>query len=228
MSANSTGSGYKDKAVILPGLSLGTLIQIQFEGLGSSRSTLLGMDPGKFLIIQTPLISDIGTKVFEKNNGIVRYLSAGRVYAFRSTLLGIIKEPRRFSILSYPESLEVVNLRKFERISCLTDAELHISNNIYEGIVTDISMGGCNVDLNHSGILDFPEIRILEEVSLTLQLKDGEFLEDIKATVRSTKRDKHNLSLGLQFLPWGEMGQGQTGQTAQALSDFIKIMSEAL
>ncbi|MBN1545245.1 MAG: flagellar brake protein [Syntrophaceae bacterium] len=219
-------SGSKDKLVNLPGLTRGTLIQLQFEGLGSSRSLLLGMDPGKFIIVQTSPISDIGSKVFEKNNCIVRYLSAGRVYAFRCTLLGLIKEPCRFSILSYPESFEVINLRKYERVSCIIDAGIRINENFYEGIITDISMGGCSFDFSKSDITEFPNVNILDKVSVSMNLKDKEFMENIGAIVRSIRKDENNLSLGLQFNAGEEIEQN--GKTKGALADYLRNLVEGL
>jgi c-di-GMP-binding flagellar brake protein YcgR len=129
------------------------------------------MEPGKFLIVHTPPIADIGSKLFMKNHGIVRYLSSGNVYAFRCTLLGIVKEPFRMSVLSYPESLENINLRKYERISCILDAAVCHQEKSFEGIVTDLSLGGCSFDFNKSDLTAFPEIKITDEVSVSMQLK---------------------------------------------------------
>jgi hypothetical protein len=126
----------------LPGIFPGTLLQVQFEGLGASRSRLIGMEAGKFLIIRMPPIPDISSKRYEKNHCIIRYLFSGRVYAFRCTLLGLIKEPYRLSILSYPEAIDELNLRKHERISCIVAAEVGVEGWQYEGIVSNISGGG--------------------------------------------------------------------------------------
>jgi hypothetical protein len=121
-------SGPKVEFVALPGLSMRTRPQLQFEGLGSSKSTLIGMELGKFPIVNTPL-ADIGSKFFMKNHDIVRYLSAGKVCAFCCTLLTRIKAPFQLSILSYPESLENMNLRKHERMSCVLDATVSLYKN---------------------------------------------------------------------------------------------------
>jgi hypothetical protein len=225
-SANSIESEEKNPHVLLSGLSLGTLIQLQFEGLGSSRSILLGMDPGKFLIIQTPAMSDIWSMLFQKNNAIVRYLSSGRVYAFRCTLLAIIKEPCRFSILSYPESVEEINLRKFERISCIIEAEIQIRENTYTGIMTDISLGGCSFDFNKPENTTFPEIQIQEEVSIAIQMKEKGRLKSICAIIRSIKKDRNNLIIGLQFVPWDEDSQEEKSE--QALNEYVRSVMETL
>lgn len=213
-------SGQKDELFGLPGVSLGTLLQLQFEGLGSSRSTLVGMEPGKFLIVNTPPIAEIGSKLFMKNHGIVRYLSSGNVYAFRCTLLGLIKEPFRLAILSYPEAFENMNLRKHERISCILDAAVSHYEKKYGGLVTDLSIGGCSFEFNKSDLTAFPEIKIADKLIIFIQLKQRADLPDIHAIVRSMKKDKDTLSLGMQFVPAGLTAEFELIQ--KGLSDFIR------
>lgn len=212
--------GLKDEFIGLPGIYMGTLLQLQFDGLGSSRSTLIGMEPGKFLIVNTPPIADIGSKLFMKNHGIVRYLSSGNVYAFRCTLLGVIKEPFRISVLSYPESLENMNLRKHERISCILDASVSHHEKLHEGIVTDLSIGGCSFEFNKSDLTAFPEIKIADEAFVSIHLKQKAKLQGIQAVVRSIKKDKDTLSLGLQFISLDSVGKNDRAE--EELSDYIR------
>lgn len=216
----------KDEFIVLPGLSLGNLLQLQFDGLGSSRSTLVGLEPGKFLIVNTPPIADIGSKLFMKNHGIVRYLSSGNIYAFRCTLLGIIKEPFRLSILSYPESIENMNLRKHERISCILDATVSHCEKLYGGFVTDLSIGGCSFDFNKSDLTAFPELKITDALLVSLQLKQKGELSEIHSIVRSMKRDKDTLSLGLQFVPADNAEEFERAQ--KELSEYILTVQESI
>jgi c-di-GMP-binding flagellar brake protein YcgR len=219
-------SGPKENFIGLPGIYLGTLLQLQFEGLGSSRSTLIGMEPGKFLVVNTPPIADIGSKLFMKNHGIVRYLSSGNVYAFRCTLLGIIKEPFRMSILSYPDSIENINLRKYERISCILDATISHQEKSFEGIVTDLSIGGCSFDFNKSDLTAFPEIKITDEVSVSMQLKQKGEIRKMQSVVRSMKKDKDTLSLGLQFVPADNAEEKDRAE--KELTAYIETMQEGI
>jgi c-di-GMP-binding flagellar brake protein YcgR len=104
------------------------------------------MDPGHFLIIQTPPLPDIASKRYEKNHLVISYLFSGRVYAFSCTLLGLVKELYRFLNLSYPEAIETISLRKYERISCIIATEVSVKGQAYRGIVSDISKGGCSFE----------------------------------------------------------------------------------
>ena len=192
--------GKKTGFVDLPGLTMGILLRVQFMGIGSSRSRLIGMDPGNCIIIQIPSLPDIGSKRHEKNHVIVSYLFYGRVYAFRCTLLLLVKEPYRFAVLSYPETFENINLRKHERISCIIVAELKAHDQSYEGIVSDMSKGGCSFEFNRSDQRGFPDLNVKEEVIISLQLKEkGEFTV-FNTVIRAIHTDKEGMMCGLQFL----------------------------
>jgi hypothetical protein len=209
-----------------PGLSLGTLLQVQFEGLGSSRSRLVGMEPGNFLIILTPPIANIGSKLYQKNHGIVRYLFSGRVYAFRSTLLSLIKDPYRLAILTYPASIENINLRKDERISSLIAAEMSAKEQSYEGIISDISNGGCSFEFNKSDQRAFPDIRVLDEVVISMLLKETSSATVFNATVRGVRMDNENMLAGIQFTLSGFRDTDE--KSARELRDYLQTQQNSM
>jgi hypothetical protein len=216
----------KSEPIVHPGLSLGTLLQIQFEGLGSSRSRLVGMEPGNFLIILTPPIANLGSKLYQKNHGIVRYLFSGRVYAFRSTLLSLIKEPYRLSILTYPTSIENVNLRKHERISSLIAAEMSANGQLHEGIISDISDGGCSFEFNKSDQRAFPELKVLDKVVISMLLKETSLATVFNATVRSVLTDNENMMAGIQF---AQSDFKETDEkAAKELSEYLQTQQNSL
>jgi c-di-GMP-binding flagellar brake protein YcgR len=220
----STQFGQRGEFPALPGIALGMLLQLQFQGLGSSRSTLVGMEPGKFLIVNTPPIAEIGSKLFMKNHAIVRYLSSGNVYAFRCTLLRLIKDPFRLSVLSYPESFENMNLRKHERISCILDASVSLDEKKYDGLVTDLSIGGCNFEFSKSDSTEFPDIKIADELLIFIQLKQRTDLEGIHVAVRSMQKDKDSLSLGMEFVAADQAAGLEL--IRKELADFIHTIEE--
>jgi c-di-GMP-binding flagellar brake protein YcgR len=195
--------GKKTGFIDLPGMTLGILLRVQFMGIGSSRSRLIGVDPGNYLIIQTPPLIDIGSKRHEKNHVIVSYLHYGRVYAFRCTLLLLVKEPYRFALLSYPVALENINLRKHERLSCIIVAEIRAHDQSYEGIVSNMSKGGCSFEFSQSDQRGFPNLNVQEEIIISLQLTEkGEFTV-FNAIIRAIHTDKESMIYGLQFTTSG-------------------------
>jgi hypothetical protein len=208
-----------------PGLSLGTLLQVQFEGLGSSKSRLIGIEPGNFLIIQTPPIASIASKLYQKNHGIVRYLFSGRVYAFRTTLLSLVREPYRLAIIAYPTSIEHINLRKHERIASLIAAEVSVAGQPFDGIISDISNGGCSFEFSKAEGKVFPLLKIRDAIAISMQLAEG------KATVfdtevRSVRTDREGMTAGLQFVPSGF--KETDDQSQKELGDYIRTQQSGL
>jgi hypothetical protein len=195
--------GKKADFIDLPGMALGLLLQVQFMGIGSSLCRLIGMDPGNYLIIQTPPLIDIASKRHQKNHVIVSYLFYGRVYGFRCTLLAIVKEPYRFALLSYPDVLNNVNLRKHERISCIIGAILRTHDRSHEGTVSDISQGGCRFEFNRSDLHSFPKLNVQEEAIISIQLKEKEESIVFNTIIRAIHADEESMVCGLQFTASG-------------------------
>jgi hypothetical protein len=205
--------GKKADFVDLPGMSMGMLLQIQFEGLGASQSRLVGMDHGNYIIIRTPPLACIRSKLFEKNHGIVRYLFSGHVYAFHCTLLSVVTEPYRFSILSYPESVENMNLRRHERIPCIIAAEVNLKGRANKGIVSNISMGGCSFEFDRSCQREFPDLKVDEEAIISLYLQDQGAATTFNAAIRKVQIDQESMMVGLQFTPPESKESGVKSET---------------
>lgn len=217
-------AGKKADIVDLPGISMGMLLQIQFEGLGASQSRLIGIDYGNFIVIRTPPLARIRSKLYEKNHGIVRYLFSGHVYAFHCTLLSVVTEPYRFSILSYPESLENMNLRKHERIPCIIAAEVILKGRLNRGIVSDISMGGCSFEFDRSCQREFPDLKVDEEAIISLYLQDQGAPATFNGVIRKAKIDQESMMIGLQFNP---PESRETGEKSEAdLRGYLSALQE--
>lgn len=184
-----------------PGLNLGMTLQLQIQGLGVTLSALTGMEEGQYLLIKTPPFAEIATKLYEKNHIIVRYVHAGEVFGFRSTLIGIIREPVRFSILSYPANIESINLRTHERANCMVSSGIKLTEGgSFEGIVVDISMGGCSFEFNTPESGEFPVMKIGEEAVLAIHFQGNTEAAIFNTCLRSIKMDNKTMRIGIQFL----------------------------
>jgi len=196
---NLSSSNSETKAINLPGLFIGSTLQIQVTGLGTSVTRLIGMEPGNFILIRIPPMAEIWSKRFEKNQCIIRYIFSGWVYAFRCTLLGVIREPCRMAVLSYPEALENINLRKHERIQCYISADISAGKQLHKGIVSDISLGGCSLKFNAVEGGNIPQFIVGEEIRLAIFLKDKDKPTTFNSIVRRLRADDEGLVAGIQF-----------------------------
>jgi len=182
------------------GIELGTTLQLQFVGLKeSAKTTLVGMERNSYLIARSPQISGIWTKLHKENHVIVRYLYEGMVYGFKCTLLGVIDEPFRLMLLSYPEHIETVNLRKQERVSCFLPAKLIKDSLDCAGVILDISAGGCNFFFDLSDREGLPDIKVGDEVKFFLHIGGSSGIKTVQATVRNLRSSGDRMTIGAQF-----------------------------
>jgi len=209
----------ENNVIELPGISLGMILQVQIEGLGMAHSRLIGADPGQFLIVKTPPIVDIATQLYEKNHVVVRYFSSGWVHAFRCTLLSLIKEPARLAILSYPEYIEKINIRKHDRVDCNIPVEALIQGKMYGGVVKNISTGGLAMEIDKKNDEALPHVSIHDIISLTMH-RDDRQAKSIKTVVRNIKMDRTVMIIGMEFY-FPPAGQEEKRKENQWLEDII-------
>ncbi|MFZ5586210.1 MAG: flagellar brake protein [Thermodesulfobacteriota bacterium] len=118
---------------------LGTPILLSLDGVESHlKSILVGMDPGAFIVIRAPKAAGLESKYYEGNQGIVRYLWAGTVFSFQSSVLGHVNQPFPLLFLSYPRVVSRADLRREPRFDCYLPARLVAANNDFTGAVLDI------------------------------------------------------------------------------------------
>jgi len=195
------------------------MLRIKVEGFSTILTNLIGIEDGLYLIIKTPPIPEIGTKLFQKNNIVISYLYAGQVFGFRTTLLGLINDPFRFSIISYPSKVEKVNIRKHERVVCMLPAQLQLQEDVYEILIEDISIGGCYFEVFTSKDGKFPLMTIGKEALLSLSLpgiSDGVTLNII---VRTIKCDIRTMKIGAQIKQSETEGADMT--SLAAINNYI-------
>ena len=177
-----------------------SFVQLQFRGSDLRlKSKLVGIETGYYLIVRPPKSSidlewlKIGSRV------IVRYMCAGTIYGFQSTILGHMEQPVQFLILSYPKEIEQHDLRRFKRVECLLPAKCAISLVDYPGMIVDISLGGCKFlsTIDEEDIL--LDGNLEEEVRLSFELPGTSGSQSTQGRIKSVRWDGAKLELGIQF-----------------------------
>jgi c-di-GMP-binding flagellar brake protein YcgR len=188
---------------VCPGVSLEMPLQTTVEGIGTFRSTLIGAEHGRHLLVKMPHVPDLASKLYQKNHIIVRYLHAGKVYGFRSTLIGMIREPVRLCVISYPEALESHNTRNHERFDCVIPASVkHAADQggrEWKGVIVDMSMGGCRFRTKAGDRPDLARLAMGESLSLSFGLLGEETRHILVAELRSLVQDTEQITMGLLF-----------------------------
>ena len=116
------------------------------------RATLLGLVSGDMLLVQA---EDAAT-IAEKQKAIVRLVQEGNAIGFESTVLHRVEEPVLMFFLSQPDDIEVVSLRKAERMDVFVPVDVrHIAKganeddtHILQGYMTNAGGGLPHADQN--------------------------------------------------------------------------------
>ena len=184
-------------------IELGTQLQIQIEGVAFRfKSTLVGIEPDNYLIIKTPGATPFGSikhKLFRGSQFTVRYLARGTVFGFQSRLMGAISTPTKLLFLEYPNVVENCDLRSHERIDCLLPAKGNIKDKERQGIILDLSEGGCCYLIKALKGEELPSVQIDEQITLRCQFPGIEGEQVVSGKVRNIRRDEQGTALAIEF-----------------------------
>ncbi len=185
-------------------MQIGTALKIQLEGSQSRLSSeLIGVEEGKYLIIKMPPIQTMGnaaSSIYKGGSVVIRYLHKGTVFGFKSRIIHFITSPVKLMFLDYPKRIENQNLRAHKRIDCYLPANASIADNTIEGTITDISREGCQFTVKKLKLDDSANLlKIDNEISLNFQLPGVEKKLTITGKLKSIKKDKDNVNIGILF-----------------------------
>jgi c-di-GMP-binding flagellar brake protein YcgR len=217
----------QDKSMeVCIGLELGTLLQVEIEGVGSAKTSIIGIVRGKGLIIRPPALVGIETRLFKKNQTVVRYFHEGMIFGFRCTIIGLIKTPFPLLILSYPEGSEQLNLRRHKRLSCRLNGQLLMDSLTPKIVVLDISPSGCRLAVPEPAGLDISQLGMDSNITLTLDM-DKEIQETVTfvARVKNLQTDGNGLTIGVEFNK--EIDQTDS-HSLEKLKRYIDVVNESL
>ena len=211
---------------VCAGLEFGTTLQVQFEGVGTAKTSIIGIDRDKCLIIKPPALVGLETKLFKKNQTVVRYFYDGMIFGFRCTLIGYIKTPFPLLILSYPEAAEQLNLRKHKRLSCLLNGQLLTDPLTFKVVILDISPSGCRFALPDPAGLDTLRYGMGSVITVTADMsKEIQETVTFVARVQNLQTDTNGLMVGAAFC---SVTQQTDIHCLEKLKRYIDVVQETL
>jgi Flagellar protein YcgR/PilZ domain len=188
---------------------VGTQLQIEIAGVPSRfKTTLVGMDPDKCLLVKAPKIT--GEDKRDKNlapgdNIIVRYLYNGAVLGFQSKLIDSISSPMRLLFIEYPEAVENFDLRSKIRVQCFLPAKSELLGTMTNGVILDISEGGCRYQLKAFNGQKLPAVNIDDSIKLFCRFPGiiGEY--EIVCKIKNITQDSQKKVLGIQYIEFVDL-----------------------
>jgi len=192
--------------------------EIPHSAVIKSSTYIRGCKEGHYIILDHPLEkNDVQVMLQNDMPCIVRFLYQGKIYAFESRIMEIVKVPFPFIFTTYPEKLESINLRSTDRYPIQLSASFHL-----EGMENENNSPGTLLDLSETGCLlrtDHPQ-KTETLLSLTFSLPNGESIKDLSVCVKRVSRNDVAFLLGLQFMGKEDRGIEKISKYLSHLKDL--------
>jgi len=184
-------------------INIGTMLLIEPAGMGDRFKTdFLGMSRGQFLIVRTPRQPGLNDFLYVEKKLTVRYVHEGNVYGFESEIVWSQQAPYRLLFLRYPDSVEILNLRKCQRVDCYLPVKLGLEEGgqyvEYEGLIVNLSCGGCQLVLDgKQGTM--PAVGMDAQVTLSFTMFGSDKKVRLEGKAKNINVNKNRMTMGVMY-----------------------------
>jgi len=169
---------------------------------GKFRTIFVGYLPKKYVLVQFPDSNKIGSfgQFITQGMGVtVRGLIEGQegsVAAFVTSIKQTLQLPSKLIVLDFPKTLSMQSLRKSIRIETDIASKVRIEKNVWQGMITDISLNGCQILVDNG-----EELSLAKDKAIDIVIDSYGDLSNIKVAgqICSIKPVTNAVSLGIKF-----------------------------
>ncbi|MBA6223129.1 MULTISPECIES: PilZ domain-containing protein [unclassified Colwellia] len=169
---------------------------------GKFRSVFIGYMPKKYVLVQYPDSSKLGSFAQYVTQGIgvtVRGLIEGHegaVVAFISNIRQTIQIPSRIIVLDFPREVLLQNLRSSMRIETYIKAKVKVKGDYWASVISDISVSGCQIMITNG-----EKLILTEDKPVEIIIEAFQDLKNLKlnAEICNTKTQVDGVMLGVKF-----------------------------
>jgi c-di-GMP-binding flagellar brake protein YcgR len=202
---------------------IGTKMLLEFPTSGERlAASLVGLEALDYFILKVPLTIGIRHFLHPGNQITLRYVHRGRVHGFRAGVIEYLVKPFSLLFLTYPTSMETVELRRDHRVECFFPAKLSLDQAVIKGMLLDISTSGCKVQVDAERI---PNARQLltprAALGVSFHALDPKASYDLAGSVRSVSDATGRMHLGLRFTD-------SAGAVIEAIAAYVREVSASL
>lgn len=195
------------------GLKIGTVVTIEIVSTLRKYSVqLLGYSENKSILISSPLRD--GKEVLLERDSIiaVRLLVGKKVCAFEARILYRSIQPYSYYHLSYPETVEALQVRNSERVNTIIETEVDSDFDIVgewpkTAYINNMSKTGARLNSAHSLGVSGHELILNFEVQvsgLNLQLKLPSIIRNVEHSGGLEESDVNRYVYGVEFINLGD------------------------
>ncbi len=203
-------------------LEIGIKLLIDFDDLVVPfRSTLVGIEDGKYLILKAPgPIGRIDHDLFKVKNLIVKSLYKGTIYAFRSKLINIVSRPSKLMFIEYPREIEHHELRSHKRFKCNIATQSEASEKEKSGVIKNISKGGCLCIIEtFSTDENLPDELLNGTISFKCHFPGSNGEVNFKGEIRNTIKKPDEIGVGIKFIY-----PDSRDEVKNIINDYIRLI----
>lgn len=183
---------------------IGGKLIMEIGSLNTKLSSIfVGYVRNRYLAVQIPYVPDANKDfIFQymqtKNKVTVRYMHLGSVMGFSSYIIKYILTPFPLLFMTFPAQVEIFNLRKQKRISCLFPITVGLRDAELPGMITDLTTDGCGAFVNVDGF-DELTLNVNDQLLLKCPAFGAGEADAIRCDVRRAVMSGDKLELGLRF-----------------------------
>lgn len=194
-------------------MGVGAPLQLQFEGEEVSvKGVLAGLETDRVIMVRIPASDRIRDYLDQDRAVAVRYVVSNALHTFRSTVLKHTWHPFPLLFLSYPESIDRVDLRKSPRTDSFIRAKVFIGKEQHPGAMVDLSRAGCRLVVKFSSGCPPQAMAINERIKLAADFSGKGNYEPIEGIIRNAMVDNDKAVLGIHFMERESLSRSSPSQ----------------
>lgn len=151
------------KDIVARKFAIGQLLDIEIQDSAKTRfqSPLIGMKEGKYLLAELPSLTRHGNlrdQLLPEQELIVRTIcekTTGECLGFKSFIYGKLRVPDQLLFLSFPNNVQIHELRNEKRLLVTQQAQLVMGELLVQGMMIDLSGGGCRFEFADTATVEF-------------------------------------------------------------------------
>lgn len=199
-------------------IPVGEKALLYFPGIqGKIKTEFRGVDKHKYIIVSMP--EGVSEKFHNDQRVTVRYINESLVCGFNTVISGMITSPHPLIFLSYPECIEILNMRNDDRVTCFIPAKIHWEGKDISGKIIDLSRGGCKIVADPFNVEWIPSINIETDISFQLQDRDNRKHLCLRSKIKRIVAEESKLILSFEFFEHHE-------EVEKTISDYVDILME--
>ncbi len=203
-------------------MEIGARLFISFDGMAAPlQSTLVGMEPGRYLLLKTPaMFAKVDHDLFKVKDLIIKSIVKGTIYAFRSKLVDIISKPMKLMFIEYPRKIEQHELRSDKRYKCSIGIQMQVNGKKITGTLENIGKGGCRCSIPIFSIQEnIPDSLVNAVVPFKCAFPGFKDEIHFLGKVKSAKIKEERIIAGVQFIDQPDQEKPQA-----LIQDYLQMI----